>query len=319
MDQEKIGSFIVQCRKEKNMTQEQLAVKLNTTCKSISRWENGKTMPDYSIIKLLCNELDISINELLSGEKVKDNNYNTKADENLDIILKEYYKMKKQKNIIKTILLIISFAFISYIIRAIFLFGFIAITELTPSTNISGIDNYDKNYFLKEYSYDLDSNLSIFPSNKDILKDAEFNSLFRSDLFDSDGYILLIAKYNKEDFENEIARLNKISMKVYKNCKKNSKAYTNYIRYDTESYSLPAYVTIDGFGKNYEYALIDTTNFEITYVYLAYPNIDNPTYNKYLKIDKESYSIIDTTNMYSMYSHSFDNNKSFAEFDDCKK
>ena len=319
MNQEKIGSFIAQCRKEKNMTQEQLAVRLNTTCKSISRWENGKTMPDYSVIKLLCNELDISINELLSGEKVKNNNYNTKADENLDIILKEYYKMKKQKNIIKTILLIISFAFISYIIRAIFLFGFIAITELDPAKNVSGIDNYDKNYFLNEYPYDLDSNLSIFPSNRDILKDAEFASSFRAGLFDSNGYILLIGKYSKEDFEKEIERLNRISMKVYENCKKNSKTYTNYIKYDTKSYNLPAYITIDGFKKNYEYALIDKNNFEITYVYLAYPSIDNPLYQKYLKIDKTSYSINDTTNMYSMYNHSFDKGKSFAEFDDCKK
>ena len=69
MNQIKIGNFIKQCRKEKNLTQEELAQKLGTTSKSISRWENGNTMPDYSILKQLCDELNININELLTGEK----------------------------------------------------------------------------------------------------------------------------------------------------------------------------------------------------------------------------------------------------------
>ena len=64
MNQEKIGKFIAQCRKEKNMTQEQLAERLGVTNKSISRWENGKTMPDYSILNELCYVLDINVNEL---------------------------------------------------------------------------------------------------------------------------------------------------------------------------------------------------------------------------------------------------------------
>ena len=60
MDQIKIGNFILNCRKEKGLTQEQLAEKLGVTSKSISRWENGNTMPDYSLLKDLCNELDIN-------------------------------------------------------------------------------------------------------------------------------------------------------------------------------------------------------------------------------------------------------------------
>ena len=64
MDQIKIGKFILNCRKEKGLTQEQLAEKLGVTSKSISRWENGNTMPDYSLLKDLCNELDINVNEL---------------------------------------------------------------------------------------------------------------------------------------------------------------------------------------------------------------------------------------------------------------
>jgi len=69
MNQEKIGKFIAECRKEKNLTQEQLAEKLGVSNKSVSRWENAKTMPDISLFEPLCKELDISFNELLTGEK----------------------------------------------------------------------------------------------------------------------------------------------------------------------------------------------------------------------------------------------------------
>lgn len=72
MNQEKIGLFIAKCRKEKNMTQEELAEKLGVSNKSISRWENGKTMMDISLFEPLCNELDISIIELLNGERIND-------------------------------------------------------------------------------------------------------------------------------------------------------------------------------------------------------------------------------------------------------
>ena len=83
MDQVKIGKFIAQCRKNKNLTQAELAEKLNITDRAISKWETGKGMPDSGIMLELCNELDISVNELLSGEMIDMNNYNEKAEENL--------------------------------------------------------------------------------------------------------------------------------------------------------------------------------------------------------------------------------------------
>lgn len=70
MNQEKIGKFISELRKEKNLTQEQLAEKIGVTDKSISRWENGKTMPDISILSILANELNCTIQELLNGRKM---------------------------------------------------------------------------------------------------------------------------------------------------------------------------------------------------------------------------------------------------------
>lgn len=70
MNQQEIGKFIAKCRKEKNLTQIQLAEKLGVTDKSISRWENGKTMPDMSLYEPLCRILDIHISELLYAKRM---------------------------------------------------------------------------------------------------------------------------------------------------------------------------------------------------------------------------------------------------------
>ncbi|MBE6140988.1 MAG: helix-turn-helix transcriptional regulator [Firmicutes bacterium] len=72
MNQIKIGKFIAECRRDKNLTQEQLAEMLNTTNKSISKWENGNCLPDSSLYEPLCNILEITINELFAGKKIKD-------------------------------------------------------------------------------------------------------------------------------------------------------------------------------------------------------------------------------------------------------
>ncbi len=99
MSQEKIGKFIAKCRKEKNMTQQELALKLDVTDRAISNWENGRRLPDYSIIEKLCNELDIIINELFACEKISNKDYKEKSDKNVVNILKnnELYSKKKQR------------------------------------------------------------------------------------------------------------------------------------------------------------------------------------------------------------------------------
>ena len=91
MNQEKIGKFIAECRKEKGLTQVQLAEKLGTTDKFISKWENGVCLPDSSLYEPLCNILEITINELFAGKKIKDEDYKKVADENLIKMLK--YKL----------------------------------------------------------------------------------------------------------------------------------------------------------------------------------------------------------------------------------
>ena len=106
MNQEKIGLFIAKCRREKNMTQEDLAEKLGVSNKSISRWENGKTLMDISLFEPLCNELDISIIELLNGERVNDK----KKDKLYTKTLINYSNKvgSRNKQVILTILFIMS-------------------------------------------------------------------------------------------------------------------------------------------------------------------------------------------------------------------
>ena len=83
MDQEKIGKFIAICRKEKNLTQEELANKLGITAKAVSKWECGKGLPDVSLYKDLCNILGITLNEFFVGEKIKEEKFKEQADNNL--------------------------------------------------------------------------------------------------------------------------------------------------------------------------------------------------------------------------------------------
>ena len=96
MDQIRIGKFIAECRKKNNLTQMQLAEKLNITDRAISKWENGKAMPDSSIMLDLCNELKISVNELLSGEVIKMETYNKKLEQNLIDMVKQKEQSDKK-------------------------------------------------------------------------------------------------------------------------------------------------------------------------------------------------------------------------------
>ena len=94
MDQVKIGKFISECRKKNNLTQMQLAEKLNITDRAISKWETGRAMPDSGIMLDLCNELKITVNELLSGEMIEMKDYDKKAEE----LLLEMQKQKEESD-----------------------------------------------------------------------------------------------------------------------------------------------------------------------------------------------------------------------------
>ncbi len=91
MNQVEIGKFIAECRKNKNMTQNQLAEMLNITNKSISKWENGSCLPDPSLYEPLCDILGITINELFAGQRIEKEDYQRMADANLMRMIK--YKL----------------------------------------------------------------------------------------------------------------------------------------------------------------------------------------------------------------------------------
>lgn len=97
-----IGKFIALKRKQKNLTQEQLAYSLNISNKTISKWETGKCMPDYSIIKPLCKELDITISELIESEE---SNY-IDEEQILDL-LRRTQELEKQKNLLYGVIMIV--------------------------------------------------------------------------------------------------------------------------------------------------------------------------------------------------------------------
>ncbi len=121
MNQIKIGKFIAEQRKKNNLTQMQLAEKLNITDRAISKWENGKAMPDSSIMLDLCNELKISVNELLSGEVLEMNSYNEKMERNLIDMVRQ--KEASDKRLLKmeiVIGILISIVFFALIFIASF-------------------------------------------------------------------------------------------------------------------------------------------------------------------------------------------------------
>ena len=96
MDSIKIGKFIAEKRKAKNLTQLQLAERLYVTDRAVSKWECGRSLPDSSIMLELCEVLDISVNELLTGEELEMETYNKQAEENLIQMIKEKEESDKR-------------------------------------------------------------------------------------------------------------------------------------------------------------------------------------------------------------------------------
>ena len=109
MDQVKIGLFIQQMRKDAGMTQKELAERLQISDKTVSKWETGKGVPDVESLNPLCQIFSISVNELLSGEKISPGEYNIKAENNILSLLEENIAVRKRSVVsivIGTILLL---------------------------------------------------------------------------------------------------------------------------------------------------------------------------------------------------------------------
>lgn len=137
MDQEKIGKFIAKCRKEQKMTQDELANYLGVSSKTISRWETGRTLPDYSLLKPLSNKLNISILELLNGKR-------DSKDIRIDSLVNELVNVIISKEIIKKILGSVIFVLIIIILYIIY--------------NVNRFQGFNNDYL-----FDLSNRFAIIP------------------------------------------------------------------------------------------------------------------------------------------------------------
>lgn len=192
----------------------------------------------------------------------------------------------------KILVVIVGLLLLVFIIRLFLIL--IPVMVSAPIDNQSGIENYNKAKIIEEYGKDIDSGLFLFPNQTEKMMEATFASSFKTGLFDTDGYIILQAKYNEEDYEAEVERLSNIECSVMD--------VVLGVRYDTESYALPAYVASDGFDHVYEYALMDRNKCKITYILLSYPeDVDLNEYEQYLKLDRLEYVIKDTLKCFSIY------------------
>ena len=99
MNQTAIGSYIARKRREQNLTQEQLAEQLGVSNKTISKWENGTCMPDYSIIQRLCEAIHVSLPELMDGEDAAEDSMRVYDDEQILDLLRHMQELERQRNI----------------------------------------------------------------------------------------------------------------------------------------------------------------------------------------------------------------------------
>ncbi len=100
MDVQKIGAFLAELRKERNLTQDELGMQIGVTNKTISRWENGNYLPPVEMLQILSNKFDVSINEILNGERISNNDYKDISEQNLksalinsDLVIKKHRKI----------------------------------------------------------------------------------------------------------------------------------------------------------------------------------------------------------------------------------
>ena len=102
-----LSETLVELRKSRKMTQQELGNELGVTNKTISKWETGKCMPDYSIIKSLCEELEVTVAELMDGEMSEEKSVRTYDDEQILDLLRRTQELEKQKNLLYGIILIV--------------------------------------------------------------------------------------------------------------------------------------------------------------------------------------------------------------------
>ncbi len=160
MNQEKIGKFIASLRKEKNLTQEQLATKLNISKNAVSKWERGICLMDMSLLKPLSEILDVSINEILNGEKISNKEFKEKADEVLTNTIK--YSNKRISKI-KKIIIICIVTFVSLLFITTFSIDYSRVNKNLEPLFMVRVSEKGNKYTYLGFGYKMIKDVAISP------------------------------------------------------------------------------------------------------------------------------------------------------------
>lgn len=227
MNQEKIGKLIAECRKEKKLTQNELANMLGVSDKSVSKWENGKCLPDVSLYKPLCEILGITLNDFFTGEKIRKEEYRKVADENLLSALEnstftlkdkiEFFKKKWEKDHVfeLTLMMIVVVFFIIY--------GFIKDNGLQYLFMIIGlvsgiIENNKMMAYIERNAYGKNSEISIegFRSSVDRLEEFQQTMKEFSSKRDAIQYLIKETNLSKKECIEAYDFIMKLDLKQVK-------------------------------------------------------------------------------------------------------
>lgn len=261
MNQEKIGHFITAMRKEKGLTQAQLAEKLGVNNRTVSRWETGRNMPDYSILESLTDELGITVNELIHGEKIIKEEILREYDHNLVNILKEYKHMKRAKNILLCLLFVLAgiTAWFAIVLGLPYYLSTSAKIEI--NNDISRYQEYIGSGAYKEYRNKCDMDETIFPLQITEGMSISDYAMVYYNPWDPQYLSYLVAEYTDDLWEAERNRL-----KNYP-----STEYTGYYGVSGfEQYELLAIYADESHG--FVYALASQNSRQIIYVELIFCN-----------------------------------------------
>ena len=223
-------------------------------------------------------------------------------------VLRKIANNKKAPVIIIAFVGLVFLIVVRYIVGMMIMLGVLYLDFSKPPEHIEGIQNYDKTYLVQEFSGDMTSHFFLFPDDLSNAKEADFWYEYRTGLLDTDGTFFLTAVYSDEDFEKEKKRISEVTCTVNDGIDDHTQA----VLYDKDMYNYPAYIAIDGYTYNYEYALIDEDNDRIIYVLLGYPDYEELSeYSDYLKSDPSDYELKGSTTLdrfciYAVKSAKFD-------------
>lgn len=300
MNQERIGAFISRLRAEKDLTQKDLGHRLGVTDKAVSKWENGRCMPDILLLKPLCAELNITINELLNGERDVSK---SETDENLIKILKEYKQMKKVKNVLTVIsvaLLAMLASLIAYItlgsaIIGLMNYGYVhakPVITTDPAQYGAVIGPDAKGEYEDKWSMDE----AIFPAELSSDMNVQDFKMVYYNPFDAQYLSYLIVDYDKDAYAAEIARLKGFGIEEYKDffgvsgfpdgqhlVAMNSDPYQGFVYAITDNEDTIVYVEL--IFCNYFFDLKYTDYIDVGYLPSGFDATENNSYRKEILSD----------------------------------